>query len=121
MMKLSSLIQRIGFNADDDNAHGSAPPVLGPVVRFPYGAFQLKARLGKGSEYEIQTSSDLKNWRTIHADTSVGETIEYVDPEASKFSYRFYRIIAGGVCSENVMGYATTTLPPGFSMIANPF
>jgi hypothetical protein len=44
-----------------------------------------------------------------------------VDSEASKHSHRLYRVIAEGVQSANIIGYASTTLPPGFSMIANPF
>jgi hypothetical protein len=120
MLKLNSLIQKIGINSNKSSL-SVEPPVLGPVVRFPYGAFQLKARITKGATYEVQASSDLKLWTTIHSDTAIGETLEYVDPDASKFSYRFYRILVGDVQSANVMGYSTTTLPPGFSMIANPF
>lgn len=43
-----------------------------------------------------------------------------MDPEASKFSYRFYRLNVTGIYSTNIIGYATITLPPGFSAISNP-
>jgi hypothetical protein len=121
-MKLESFIQRIGGTAQfRRNQVPVLPPVLGPAVRFPYGAFQLKAKITKGAQYEIQATTDLQHWHTISTDTAAEETIEYVDSDASKFSHRFYRIVAGVVRSANVMGYASTTLPPGFSMIANPF
>jgi hypothetical protein len=120
MLKLNSIIQKIGISSGKSSLPAE-PPVLGPAIRFPYGAFQLKARITKGAAFDIQASSDLKLWTTIHSDTAIGETLEYVDPDASKFSYRFYRILIGDVQSANVMGYSTTTLPPGFSMIANPF
>jgi hypothetical protein len=121
-MSFTSYFQRIG-RATGSNRNGEkvAPPVLGPAVRFPYGAFQFKARIAKGAAFEIQASNDLKNWRVIVEDSSPDETIEYVDSEAAKFSHRFYRVMVGPVSSANVLGYATTLLPPGFSMIANPF
>ncbi|MDB6122967.1 MAG: hypothetical protein JWQ71_1960 [Pedosphaera sp.] len=115
-------MQRIGGTAQFRRSQIPVlPAVLGPAVRFPYGAFQLKARITKGAQYEIQATTDLQHWQTICTDTAEHEAIEYVDSDASKFSCRFYRILAGIVQSANVMGYASTTLPPGFSMIANPF
>jgi len=58
---------------------------------------------------------------TIDEDVAQGPTIAYVDSEASKYNHRFYRVVANAVQSMNVIGYASTTVPPGFSMIANPF
>jgi len=66
-------------------------------------------------------ASDLERWHTIAEDVARGPGIEYVDSEASKYSHRFYRVVANEVHSANIIGYASTTLPPGFSMIANPF
>src|SRR5690349_5800471 len=121
-MSFTSYFQKIGRKAGANrNGEKLAPPVLGSGVRFPYGAFQFKARIGKGVAFEISASSDLKNWRVIVEDTAPEETIEYVDSEAAKFNHRFYRIAVGPLSSVNVLGYATTLLPPGFSMIANPF
>src|SRR5579884_2432819 len=98
-----------------------APPRLTKPVRFPYGAFQFKIDAARGMEFEIQASSDFKNWITIDRETSGGQPIDYVDSSASKFSYRFYRTVSEDMRSANVMGYATITLAPGFSMVANPF
>ena len=59
-------------------------------------------------------------WITISDGAAKTEATEYLDSEASQFSYRFYRLVAGQVHSRNVLGYTSITLPPGFSMIANP-
>jgi hypothetical protein len=48
------------------------------------------------------------------------ELTSYADGHASRFSYRFYRLVAGQAQCSNVLGYVSITLPPGFSMIANP-
>jgi hypothetical protein len=49
-----------------------------------------------------------------------GETTSYADSHASRFNCRFYRLLAGKAPGSNVIGYLSITLPPGFSMIANP-
>jgi hypothetical protein len=96
-------------------------PELAEPIRNPYGAFRFVIKAAKGTAFEIHASTNLKVWRTIAQETMAGEEVEYVDPEASKFSFRFYRVKAGEMFSTSVVGYATTTLPPGCSMIANPF
>ena len=90
-------------------------------MRFPYGAFRFKAKIGKEVHFEIHSSTDLKNWRTVIDDTAHEDIVEYVDTEANKFSVRFYRMVSGSLHSVNIFGYATITLPPGFCTIANPF
>lgn len=95
-------------------------PTLSGAVRFPYGPFQFKTRLARGSMFDLQSSTDIQNWTTLARGTAATETLDYVDPEASKHSHRFYRVLANGVLSDNVLGYASITLPPGFSLIANP-
>ena len=74
----------------------------------------------KGTSYVILASRDLRNWTQISEDIAGANPIEYVDSEAFKLSCRFYRVMAGEVQSQNVLGYVSFTLPPGFSMIANP-
>ena len=123
MMKIESFIGKIreNFNGDAGNKGEFAPPILGSGTRFPYGPFRFKTELPKGVPYEVQVASDLERWHTIAEDVARGPGIEYVDSEASKYSHRFYRVVANEVHSANIIGYASTTLPPGFSMIANPF
>lgn len=106
----------------DHNSGSDAPaqsPVLGSAVRFPFGPFQFKSQIAKGISYEIEASTNLKNWSQVAADTSLGE-IEFLDSNASKFDHRFYRLHVNEARSANVIGFATVVLPPLFSMIANP-
>jgi hypothetical protein len=71
--------------------------------------------------YRILASTDLSHWTPIAEGIAGAEYEEYIDSEAFKFSYRFYRAQARAVSSVNVIGYASVALPPGFSLIANPF
>src|SRR6266404_3049724 len=96
-----------------------APPSLGSGVRFPYGPFQFKIQVAKGLYYEIETTTNLKNWQSIFQGTAAEQT-DFLDSDASKFSYRFYRLHAEGVYSLKVLGYASVTLAPGFTMVGNP-
>jgi hypothetical protein len=98
----------------------ASAPVLGSPIRFPYGPFQFKAQVAKGTPYVIRASTDLQTWGTIANGVAGADGIEYLDSEASKFGHRFYRVVAGEVPSLNIIGYAAVTLAPGFSMIANP-
>jgi|SRR5437867_2290378 len=95
-------------------------PHLGSVARFPYGPFQFAFQLAKGVLYEIHASFNLQAWEPIYSSKAAGESVEYVDSDASKFSLRFYRVLAETVFSDNVIGYASINVPPGYSLIANP-
>jgi hypothetical protein len=95
------------------------PPRLTEPVRVPYGAFQFKCQVPEGLPYEIIASSNLKTWERIYSDRSQGE-INFVDSDAAKLNYRFYRLTADGVLSSNMIGYVTVTLPPGFCILSNP-
>jgi len=96
-------------------------PVLSSPVRVPHGAFQFQANVTSGWIYEIQVSSDLRNWCSLASAEAKNDAVEYLDPDAPKFSFRFYRALCGQIVSTNILGYATVIVPPGFSMIANPF
>ncbi len=93
---------------------------LHSAVRFPYGPFQFKFQLPKGVAYEIQASANLEVWQATLTGKAGDDPVDYVDSDASKFSYRFYRALAEGIPSANVIGYATVNVSPGYSMIANP-
>ena len=123
-MRFNTLMQKIGSGTRSRfsrKREAAQAPELISGIRFPYGAFRFKARIGKDVSFEIHASSDFKDWRTIVADTAPDDLVEYVDTDAHKFSFRFYRVLAGTLYSENIFGYATITLPPGFSTVANPF
>ncbi len=94
-------------------------PRLGAAARFPYGPFQFAFQIAKGLSYDIQASSNLQMWEPISSESAATEAVEYVDSDASKFSLRFYRVLAETL-SSNVIGYASINVPPGYSLIANP-
>jgi hypothetical protein len=110
-----------GFFTKKSKAVGPATPVLGPGTRVPYGPFQFPIRINPGVKYELLVSTDLTHWATLAANKATADTFDYVDSDASKFSYRFYRLITETIGSENILGYTTISLPPGFTMISNPF
>lgn len=118
-MSIKSIINKI--TGGHEQSGPIQPAILESPKRFPYGAFEFKTRIGKGITYDVEASSNLKNWASILTGQSGGEDLDYVDSSAPKFSHRFYRIKTEGLCSKNVVGYASIVVPPGFSMIANPF
>lgn len=95
-------------------------PTLNSTVRFPHGPFQFQVNVTSGCAYDIQASSDMRNWSSLVCGNAQNDFVDYVDSDASKFSFRFYRALCGQLVSTNIIGYATVTVPPGFSMIANP-
>jgi len=122
-MKLDALLHKITDRIGPrhgQSSEGASAPTLSEAVRFPYGPFRFKTRLNRGALCEFHASTDLLNWRTLAKETAAAETLDYVDSDASKHSHRFYRVSANGVFSDNILGYASITLPPGFSLIANP-
>lgn len=96
------------------------PPFLTDAIRFPYGPFRFKAKVPKNVRYSVLASTDLLTWQPIAEEAARGESIEYMDSGAHKLSHRFYRLLVNDVFSANIIGYAAITLPPGFSLIANP-
>jgi len=91
------------------------------IKRLPYGPLRFELALSHGNPYLVQASADFKNWQRIGEGVAQQPVIEFVDSEAFKFNHRFYRVIIHETPSANVIGYASTTVPPGFSMIASPF
>jgi hypothetical protein len=98
----------------------ASPPILSGVARRPYGAFQFQFSLAKNSTYQIHASTDMKHWVTIGEGVAEQDNLDYVDSDAFKFSYRFYRVFSGAFASTSIVGYAAVLIPPGFSLIANP-
>jgi hypothetical protein len=96
------------------------PPVLTAPKRFPYGQFQFQIDLPAGGQYQIEVTTDLRRWVILHSEVTRAKRVEFLDPSAVNFSFRYYRVRVGELYSPNVVGYAVLSLPPGFAMIANP-
>lgn len=122
-MNLDTLMRRIGVSSSlfaAKKSPCSLAPVIKDAIRQPNGAFHFSAQLAKGTPFVVQASSDLENWSPVLNGIATGELTSYADSHASRFSYRFYRLVGGQAQASNVLGYVSLTLPPGFSMIANP-
>ena len=111
-MKSNSIIQKLGKAVRHIRKKDEAivAPLLSEPTRIPWGPFKVKVQAPAQKPYAILTSTDLKTWDEIANGTARLEAMDYVDSAAPKFSYRFYRVQAGGSFSET----------PGFSMVANP-
>src|SRR2546423_15004672 len=112
---MKSLLERLHFKRGNHGRRGKVihPPHLFDPVRFPYGPFKFKTGVPKDVSYEIEATTNLNAWGAVFSGKATGD-LDFVDSNASKFSYRFYRLNADGVLSDNVIGYVTVTLPPGF-------
>jgi len=122
-MNLDTLMRRIGVGSSlfaAKKSPCSLAPVIKDATRQPNGAFHFSAQLAKGTPFVVQASSDLENWSPVLNGIATGELTSYADSHASRFNYRFYRLVGGQAQGSNVLGYVSLTLPPGFSMIANP-
>lgn len=120
-MAFRRMLDKVGGSLFSHRKSGNdSAPVLSEARRFPYGPFSFKASLSSGAAYTILASSDLNHWNPIASGTGSAQGLEYLDSDASKFSNRFYRVIANDLSSQNVIGFIAITLPPGFSLIANP-
>jgi hypothetical protein len=117
-MRFRDFMEKVKGRSSSDLHLG--PPILNDAIRVPYGPFCFRTRLSRGKAYVVEASSDLKIWRRISEGIANEDQVDHVDSDASKFSYRFYRVLTEVVHSVNVVGYASVSLPPGFSLIANP-
>ena len=120
-MSVTSFLKKITERAQSVSSSGEiSPPVLGSPQRLSQGIFQFNFVTTQGAEFEVQATTDFKNWISIDKGIFSGETVEAVDRQVAKFNCRFYRVVTGDIMSVNVLGYVSLTLPPGFSLIANP-
>src|SRR5205085_6797114 len=106
-MKSNSIIQKLGKAVRHIRKKDEAivAPLLSEPTRIPWGPFKVKVQAPAQKPYAILTSTDLKTWDEIANGTARLEAMDYVDSAAPKFSYRFYRVQAGGSFSETVVGY----------------
>jgi hypothetical protein len=120
-MAISRHLDKVGGAAFfRQKAAAATPPLLSQAKRFPYGPFSFKAALPQGSSYTIFVSTDVIHWHPLGSGVAAEPVIEYIDSDASKFSSRFYRLLANDIPSQNVLGFVAVMLVPGFSLIGNP-
>ncbi len=68
------------------------PPVLQPAL-LSSGGLQLRISSEPGLVYEIQASTNLKDWGSLGAFTNTTGQVQFSDPESAAFRYRFYRVV----------------------------
>jgi hypothetical protein len=75
----------------------SVPPTskLGLVGRSPEGDVALRVIGPAGSQYVIETSTDLSRWTVLKTVTLSASEMDVVDAEARKMPNRFYRVRSG--------------------------
>jgi mono/diheme cytochrome c family protein len=59
---------------------------------FTNSVFQLAFAGAPGSNYVLQASTNLSTWVPISTNTSITNIINLLDPQATNFPYRFYRV-----------------------------
>lgn len=118
-----SLTQDLGPGMIDSHAMGALhnTPALAGAVKVPHGPFRFTINLSIGVTYEVYASTDLESWAPIATGVSSDERVEFSDSEAFQHRARFYRVLAKGESSGNIVGFASTVIPPGFGMVSNPF
>ena len=120
-MSVTSFLKKIATRSQSGGSTGeTTPPVLGSPQRLSQGIFQFKFAATPGAEFDVQATGDFKTWISIDKGIASNEATEVVDRHVSNFNCRFYRVVTGEIASVNVLGCVSLTLPPGFSLIANP-
>ena len=93
----SNYTDSVGIDLEDFSLlEQAAPPVLefGLPPLLTTNGFNLMLWGPIGSNYAIQASLDLVNWQTLTNYVSTTWLTDFVDPAASHYPYRFYRVAA---------------------------
>jgi hypothetical protein len=73
------------------------PPLAKPelsLAPWATGILQLQVLGQPNASYVIQGSTNLSTWTPLLTNQMVGASLQWVDPEASRFRYRFYRVLS---------------------------
>jgi uncharacterized repeat protein (TIGR01451 family) len=88
-------------NPDDGTAStsvavvSSTPPQLSASVSGTPGSFQFTITGQSGQEYIIQASTNLVNWVDVYTNPDYTAPFNFVDPNATNYTSRFYRVVTG--------------------------
>jgi hypothetical protein len=64
-----------------------------PCLRLPDGSFHLCVEKPDGFAFSLESSEDLSVWTPLCTNIVTDGTLQFVDPEASEHTRRFYRIV----------------------------
>jgi uncharacterized repeat protein (TIGR01451 family) len=73
----------------------STPPQLAVSPVGANGSFQFSVTGQSGQEYIIQASTNLMNWVDIYTNPDYTAPFNFVDPNATNYTSRFYRVVTG--------------------------
>jgi hypothetical protein len=71
----------------------ASPRLEAPKIR-PNGAFQFRLTNGPAASYVIRASTDLIQWLPVSTNQAGSAGLEWEDLEASRYPFRFYRVVA---------------------------
>ncbi|MCZ7635591.1 MAG: hypothetical protein M5U12_05785 [Verrucomicrobia bacterium] len=69
--------------------------VTEPPRLHALGEGRIRVQCWKGQTFEVETSSDLTGWTSLGVFTNETGVLEVIDPEAGRFTCRFYRARGG--------------------------
>ena len=73
----------------------STPPQLSASSGGTPGSFQFTVTGQSGQEYIIQASTNLVNWVDVYTNPDYTAPFNFVDPNATNYTSRFYRVVTG--------------------------
>lgn len=74
------------------NLPGSVISSLAPLSFDPGGAFRMQISAPANVPYELEASTNLEDWTSIFTNATGGAQ-EIIDPAASEYASRFYRVV----------------------------
>jgi hypothetical protein len=63
-----------------------------PIAASPNGTVTFRVNGLDGRSYSVQASTNLFDWQTIGARTATNGQINFLDSDATKYRWRFYRL-----------------------------
>jgi len=73
----------------------STPPQLSASSSGTAGLFRFTVTGQSGQEYIIQASTNLVNWVDVYTNPDYTAPFNFVDPNATNYTSRFYRVVTG--------------------------
>ena len=71
----------------------SMRPQFKPTASYDSGVLRLSVETEPGWSYTLQASTDLVEWLPIRTSFATGTVLDFTDPDAGSYNWRFYRIV----------------------------
>jgi len=80
------------INSASVSAVFNLPPLHFTSEAFTNGAFRLSLSAAPGSNYVLETSTNLTLWTPLLTNVATTNLFDFLDPDATNFPNRFYRV-----------------------------